>query len=224
MKKIFKIGFALVLAGIMMVPHCGKALAAESGTLYAANAETENLSDSGEKSDHAMYDERHGYISLKSSGIGSIIFTVDADTAGKYEIGVVYTAKEGSASRKLGLGVNGADASLVNLTCASDWDTFLTYTVTADLSAGKNTVVVSTPSDFNDDTVKTPNIYALTYALKEAAPAESAEDASQAQSGQTSGQGTLPKTGLADCVSFWMLGAMVTFAGAAMVMRKRKEA
>ncbi len=54
--------------------------------------------------------------------------------------------------------------------------------------------------------------------------AERAEDASQAQSGQTSGQGTLPKTGLADCVSFWMLGAMVTFAGAAMVMRKRKEA
>lgn len=215
MKKIFKVGLALVLAGILMVPYCGKVFAAEKGTLYAADAQTEDLSDSGEKSDHAMYDERHGYISLKSGSIGSIIFTVDADTAGKYEIGVVYAAKEGSAARKLGLSVNGANTSLVNLTCAADWDTFMTYTVTADLNAGKNTVVVSTPSDFNDDTVKTPNIYALTYALKEVAPAEGADDSAKAQ---------LPKTGLVSGGYFFLFGALIVFVGAAMVLKKREEA
>ncbi|MDE7299738.1 MAG: LPXTG cell wall anchor domain-containing protein [Lachnospiraceae bacterium] len=217
MKKFFKAGFALVLAGLLMAPHCEKAFAAEQGTLYAADAEADNLSDAGEKTDHAMYDERHGYVSLKSDSIGSIIFTIDAETAGKYEIGVVYAAKEGSAARKLGLSVNGAAASLVNLTCAGDWDTFLTYTVTADLSAGKNTVAVSTPSDFNNDTVKTPNVYALTYALKEAAPAADAGDSAPAQP-------QLPKTGLTNSIYFYIIGAVVVFAGAAVLLKKQKEA
>ena len=44
MKRFFKIGVALVLAAVLMAPYCGKAFAAEKGTLYAADAEKENLS------------------------------------------------------------------------------------------------------------------------------------------------------------------------------------
>ena len=71
--------------------------------------------------------------------------------------------------------------------------------------------------DFNDDTVKTPNIYALTYSLKEAAPAESAGNSAPAET-------QLPKTGLAESFSFYLLGATMTCVGAAVLWRKRKEA
>lgn len=169
MKKLF--GIVLALTVLLLLPATKTAFADEEAkTLYAVEATCEGLDDATEKTDHALYEDAYGYIGLKSSdNSGKIIFNVDTATAGKYELRVIYAAKEGSSARKLNLTVNGGTTSLVNLACAADWDTFMEYKVNIQLNAGSNTIIVGTPSDYDNDAVKTPNIYAIQYLLKEAA-------------------------------------------------------
>lgn len=171
MKKLF--GIALALTALLLLPATKTAFAEEEAkTLYAVEATCENLDNTTEQTDHALYEEAYGYISLKSAdNTGKIIFNVNDAVAGTYEIRVIYTAKEGSSARKLDFSVNNGTASLVNLACAADWDTFMEYKVSVQLNAGTNTIVVGTPSDYDNDAVKTPNVYAIQYILKEAAQA-----------------------------------------------------
>lgn len=169
MKKL--LGIALALTALLLLPATKTAFADEEvKTLYAVEATCEGLDNATEQTDHALYEEAYGYIGLKSAdNTGKIIFNADAATAGKYELRVIYAAKEGSSARKLNLTVNDGATSLVNLTCAADWDTFMEYKVYVQLNAGTNTIVVGTPSDYDNDAVKTPNVYAIQYVLKEAA-------------------------------------------------------
>ena len=166
MKKLF--GTVLALTVLLLLPVAKTAFADEEvKTLYAVEATCEGLDDATEKTDHAMYEDAYGYIGLKSSdNTGKITFNVDAAAAGTYELRVIYTAKEGSSARKLNLTVNNGTTSLVNLACAADWDTFMEYKVNVQLTAGANTIVVGTPSDYDNDAVKTPNIYDNQILLK----------------------------------------------------------
>lgn len=167
MKKFLKLSMLLFALSLLVLGDKTTALAAEEGTIYAVDAEKDNLSNPDEASDHALYDY-YGYISLKpADGIGKIIFTVNADRAGIYDISVVYTAKEGSASRKLDIYANDAAATNVTLECAADWDTFMTYTTSRTLVAGENKIVIATPAGYDNETVKTPNIYALQFKCTE---------------------------------------------------------
>lgn len=183
MKKL--ISALLTLAMVLTLPVSVQAQAADEVTLYAVEAETADLADASEKTDHALYEDTYGYISLKSDTIGKIIFNVEVETAGKYGLDIVYAAKEGSAARKLGYSVNDGATTLVNLTCAADWDTFKEHKVNVTLNAGKNTIVISTPSDYDNETVKTPNVYAIQYVLKEAA--ETKEEVKETTSTATAG-------------------------------------
>lgn len=171
MKKLF--GIALALTALLLLPATKTAFADEEvKTLYAVEANSEGLDNATEQTDHALYEDAYGYIGLKSAdNTGKIIFNADVATAGKYELRVIYAAKEGSSARKLNLTVNDGATSLVNLTCAADWDTFMEYKVYVQLNAGTNTIIVGTPSDYDNDAVKTPNVYAIQYVLKEAAQA-----------------------------------------------------
>jgi len=181
MKKL--ISALLTLVMVLTLPVSVQAQAADETTLYAVDAEKVDLSTDTEQTDHALYDT-HGYISLKSETIGKIVFNVEVEAAGKYGLDIVYAAKEGSAARKLGYSVNDGATTLVNLTCAADWDTFLEHKVNVTLNAGKNTIVISTPSDYDNKEVKTPNIYAIQYVLKQAAE-ETKETVSDAAAGTT---------------------------------------
>ncbi|MGN0504980.1 MAG: CBM35 domain-containing protein [Lachnospiraceae bacterium] len=193
MKKLLcaVLAFCLLLAPTAVTAHAEE----DVTTLYAVEVGEENLTgldDATEKTDHALYDEAYGYIGLKSANAdGKVIFHVNVETAGKYELRVVYTAKEGSSARKMNLDVNGSLTKNINLTTAADWDTFQEYKVYIQLTAGANTIVVGTPSDYDNDSVKTPNIYAIQYVLKEAAaPATDTKDTEQKPASGTYENGT----------------------------------
>lgn len=162
----------LLLAALLLtlLPASQTAYAADNGSIYAADAENENLATPSEAGDHAFLEDR-GYISLKpyNDGIGQICFNISARVGGEYEITIHYAAKSGDARRKLGLAVNDLTSiQNIDLSTAGDWDTIITYTQNVTLVTGENTVYITTPTDYDNTTVKTPNIYRLDYKLVQA--------------------------------------------------------
>lgn len=167
MKKISAL--LLTLLFTLLLPFSHTAHAADNGTLYAADMDNENLSNGEEATDHAFLDER-GYISLKpfDDTIGKLAFKITARVGGEYNITIHYTAKAGSAERKLGFAIGTNEIENILLETGADWDSILTFSKTVTLSAGDNIIYITTPTDYDNTTVKTPNIYCLEYELTKA--------------------------------------------------------
>ena len=74
-----------------------------------------------------------------------------------------------------------AGPEAVTLTPGKDWTTLMSHTFTVKLNAGENKIRISTPANFDNNTIGVPNIYALTYTLSAedaALPIPTAADAS----------------------------------------------
>ena len=174
MKKFISALLTLALVLSMVVPTTAMA-ASDSGQILANDWErvyAENVKD-GYMTNHTLY-ENSGYYGLKPAGDGvaNIEFLVDVKTAGLYTLTVIGTAGSGTAyDRKCDLVVN--DAFVQQLTFMEfGWTTPVEIEVYISLQAGENVVAFTTPSDYDDVTVKTPNLYAIKYELKRAMAVE----------------------------------------------------
>ncbi len=173
MKKLISV--LLTLALVLTIPVSATAQAAEEPvTLYAAtDAELNdpaNFDNPAEQTHQAMLDSVYGGIGLKSVGgnTAALTFTFDVETAGRYGFVLYYTAGSGSYKRKCDIIVNDTAFTNVNL-ATKDWNTLLEYTTNITLEAGENVITIATSTDYDNSTVKTPNIYGIKYWLKEAA-------------------------------------------------------
>ncbi len=174
MKKFISALLTLALLFGLAVPTTASA-AEETVTVYANDTDkviAENVKD-GYMENQGLYEETTGYYGLKPAddtlGDAKIYFSVDVETAGQYEIVVAYAAKTGDSARKCDVYVDETLSQALNLTCNADWETKSEAKFRIDLTAGEHDIVITTPSDYDNSSVKTPNIYAVKYTLKKAA-------------------------------------------------------
>lgn len=170
--------FGVVAHNIVITPVAGEepvvTPAAETVKLYADEAVNENLQKTEVGFEHGAYDETHGYLSLRAAvdfeNNGKLIFYVDTEVAGLYTLEIDYTAKTGSAKRMIGLSINGSEPEQIDLPTADGWpiEYLMTYKTMVKLNAGENTVVLCTPTEYDNTSIKCPNIYAIKYTLKKA--------------------------------------------------------
>jgi len=173
MKKFLSTLLALTLLLGLAVPTTTVSAAKE--TIWVDNwdlVSTENLNDPLQVGSY-LYED-HGCFGLKpvkngeEYAVGKIEFTVDVSKAGLYELTIVYCAKTGSATRKGELYINGEHIQQMNFTMMPDWYTPSEEVLFVTLEAGENTVLLTSPTDYDNSSVKTPNIYAIKYNLKKA--------------------------------------------------------
>lgn len=151
--------------------------AVETVKLYADEAVNENLQKTEVGYEHGYYDETHGYLSLRAAvdfeNNGKLIFYVDAEVAGLYTLEIDYTAKTGSAKRMIGVSINDAAPEQIELVTADGWpiEYLMTHKMFVELKAGENTIVLCTPTEYDNTSIKCPNVYAIKYTLKKAAEA-----------------------------------------------------
>ncbi|MDF2685270.1 MAG: hypothetical protein K0S55_451 [Clostridia bacterium] len=95
-------------------------------------------------------------------------FNVDILEAGKYTFKIQYAAEgDGSAyNRKGDLVLNEARFN-IPLSPTGDWVTFNNAVVTADLEAGPLKIMITSPADYDNSTVKTCNYDWIEYELTE---------------------------------------------------------
>lgn len=142
--------------------------------LYVDEAVNENLQKTEVGYEHGMYDDTHGYLSLRAAvdfeNNGKVIFYADVETPGLYTLEIDYTAKTGSAKRMIALSVNGAEPEQIDLPTADEWkiEYLMTYKTFITLKAGENEIVLCTPKDYDNSAIKCPNVYAIKYSLKKA--------------------------------------------------------
>lgn len=170
-RRIFAFVCSLLVAFMLVTPVEAFAKQTEYGPMFVAEVHSEdysvsyeNLANTIEQTDHALY-EYYGYISTKpfeDNKTGLIVITFDVEAAGQYDIDITYTAKTSTAVRKMGIAANKkTDLKQVELPMAADWDTMQTYTFKCNLNKGSNYIAIGTPFDYDNNLVKTPNIYAI---------------------------------------------------------------
>lgn len=173
MKKFLSVLLTLALLFGFTAPAA--AYAAEEGVIITVDdvdkVEASNVAD-GYMTNHVLFQDATGYYGLKPAdstvGDATITFSLDVETAGKYQLTIHYTAKTSSAARMLNYSVNGGKAVTVDLPVGAEWTELKAYKLFINLEAGENDLVISTPTGYEDG-IKTPNIYAVEYVLKEAA-------------------------------------------------------
>ena len=174
MKKLLSVLMALTLLFGLTAPTAAYA-AEETVTVYSNDTENviaENVKD-GYMENQGLYEETSGYYGLKPAddtlGAAKIFYGINVETAGQYEIVIAYAAKEGSSARKCDVYVDDTLSQQLNLTMNPDWETKSETKFRVDLTAGEHDIVITTPADYDNSSVKTPNIYAVKYTLKKAA-------------------------------------------------------
>lgn len=177
MKKFVSALLTLALLFGLAVPTTAAA-AEETVTIYANDTEkviAENVKDgtNGYMENQGLYEETTGYYGLKpldeTLGAAKVFFSLDDLVAGQYEIVIAYAAKTGDAARKCDVYIDDTLSQQITFTCNADWETKSEYKFRVDLPAGDHDIVITTPSDYDNSSVKTPNIYAVKYTLKKAA-------------------------------------------------------
>lgn len=165
-RKLFT-GFVALATTVAMATS---ALAADTGTLYAGTdgiSSWTNLNDNFAQTGKGETTDA-GVVGLKPTSTdveGSITFTVNVDTAGKYKITVGYSA---SGSRWFSYYVNGGTETIVEVTGAAWTDSNTKEIANISLAAGENTIKLASPSTYDNSTVKTPNIDFIKWELTEA--------------------------------------------------------
>ena len=135
------------------------------------------------------------------------------DGCEKVDFVILYAA---SGERHMDLTFAG---QLKNVTCpdTGDWSSFSTLTVSFDkVTAGQAVLRLAAPADFNNDTIKTPNVEAITVNMKVAeAPAVSPTEEASVEAM------TAPQTG--DPATVLCVLAIVSFLGFAVIRRLKSK-
>ncbi len=180
-----------------------------------------------------------------------ITFEFNVETAGKYTIKVGYSSKTGDVKnptdadkdkgvkqdRAAMMSVNDAEATKLNIDQTStDWNVAREVSVeNVELKAGKNTVKLTNPANFDDNYVKSINVISVEWTLTEAAkapetdapttdapttdaPTTDAPTTNAPATGSTGDQGNAPKTGVVTVAL-----AIAAIGTGAYVVSKRKH-
>ncbi len=180
-----------------------------------------------------------GPVDVEHAADAYITFEFDVETAGKYTITVGYSSKTGDVKnpkpedagkkqdRAAMMSVNGAEASKIDIyQTSTDWNVAREVTVeNVELKAGKNTVKLTNPADFDDNYIKSVNIISVGWTLTVAdapvteAPTTEAPETNAPETGSTGNQG-----GEAPATGFVTVALAISAIGAgAYIVSKRKH-
>lgn len=171
MKKLLAIVLSLVLLCAAL-----PVLAEEEGRIYALDAYYANLKDmnaqfkGGESSDKGCLGLSPATNADGSFADGKIVFYVDVNTAGTYDLTVRYAAK-GSAgqTRCADLIVNDGERIHLPITGQADWSTYVPAKVQVELATGLNVIVLTNVEGFDNSSLKAINVDYLGWVLVPAA-------------------------------------------------------
>ena len=150
--------------------------AADEGKILAVEAEFSGLKDmnaqfkGGESSDKGCLGLSPATNADGSFADGKIVFYVDVNTAGTYDLTVRYAAK-GSAgqTRCADLIVNDGERIHLPITGQADWSTYVPAKVQVELATGLNVIVLTNVEGFDNSSLKAINVDYLGWVLVPAA-------------------------------------------------------
>ncbi len=153
--------------------------AADEGRILAVDADYANLNDmnaqvkGGESSDKGALGLQPSKLEDGTFADGHITFTAAVKTTGEYEITVRYAAKsKAGQTRCADLIVNDGERIHLPIVGQSDWDVYASATITATLSEGMNTLVLTNVEGFDNNETKAINVDYLSWKLVNAETAE----------------------------------------------------
>lgn len=162
-----------LLLSLLMLAACIPAMAegADSGRILAVDAALMGLANMSPQVKGGESTDR-GCIGLQSAPEGEgfadgyIMFPVEVNTAGLYEITVRYAAKaKAGQTRCADLIVNDGERIHLPIVGQVDWDVYMPAKVTVYLSAGANTLVLKNVEGFDNSTYKAINVDYLQWDL-----------------------------------------------------------
>ena len=162
-----------LLLSLLMLAACIPAMAegADSGRILAVDAALMGLANMSPQVKGGESTDR-GCIGLQSAPEGEgfadgyIMFPVEVNTAGLYEITVRYAAKaKAGQTRCADLIVNEGERIHLPIVGKGDWNVYDDAVVEAELTAGLNTIVLTNVEGFDNSTWKAINVDFLAWEL-----------------------------------------------------------
>ena len=179
MKKLITSALVIMMIAVLSV----SIFAADSGLILAVDSYREELGNmspqikGGESTDRGCLGL--GPIDYGDGEFGDAFmeFEFDVDTAGTYVISVCYAAKQGEGQiRCADMIVNGGDRIHLDIENTGDWAVYAVTTVTVELNAGTNVILLKNVEGFDNSTYKAINIDYLSWEPKaEEIPEETIE-------------------------------------------------
>lgn len=168
MKKITAVIFALLALFTLSIPAFAAVIEVEAEK-YSAYGGAENIQDVAEASAGQVYGMKPAEEFTAVDTWVSYDFSVD--TAGTYSVEVHYAA---SGNRYAEMFMDNNKIAYLTFADTGEWTTFSSFVQEVELNAGSHTLKFQAPSDYNNDTVKTPNLdkFVITFvkAAETAAP------------------------------------------------------
>ena len=139
-------------------------------------------------------------------------FTVDA--AGTYAVEVHYSA---SGNRFAEMFMDNSPVEYITFTDTGAWTTFFSFIREVELSAGVHTLKFQAPSDYNNDTIKTPNLDKFVISFVKATETEAPEPVTEPAAPKAVTTPAAPQT--SDIAS----GAVILMVIAAIAVRRKSR-
>ena len=174
MKKIVALLLSLVLLCAAL-----PVLAEDEGVLLAVDAAYANLNDmnpqfkGGESSDRGCLGLQSAKNADGTFADGFIMFAVNVETAGLYDVTVRYAAKyKAGQTRCADLIVNDGERIPLPIEAQEDWTIYMDAIVTVELQSGVNTLTLKNVEGFDNIIYKAINVDYLAWEKAAEIPAE----------------------------------------------------
>lgn len=168
-----------LLLSLLMLLACIPAMAQSENRILAVDAAYENLANmspqfkGGESSEFGCLGLQPVQNADGTFANGYIMFAVEAETAGLYEITVQYAAKaKAGQTRCADLIVNEGERVSLPIVGQADWNVYVPAKVTVYLNEGMNSLVLTNVEGFDNSTYKAINVDYLQWDLVMAAADE----------------------------------------------------
>ena len=204
--------FFLLLAFFVLTNPVFAAVIEIEAEEYSTYGGAENIQDVSEASSGRIYGMKPAEEFTATETWVSYDFTVDM--AGTYAIEVFYSA---SGNRYAEMFMDNIQVAYLTFADTAEWTTFSSFIREVELAAGPHTMKFQAPSDYDNDTIKTPNLDRFVITLLKAAEAETAEP--ETAEPETEAAPVAPQT--SDIVSAGALLSVI--AGIAFAVRVKRR-
>lgn len=167
--KRFAFFFLLLALFVLANPVFAAVIEIEAEN-YSAYGGAENIQNVAEASAGQIYGMKPADEFTAQETWVSHDFTVDA--AGTYAVEVHYSA---SGNRFAEMFMDNTPVDYITFADTGAWTTFSSFVREVELGAGSHTLKFQAPSDYNNDTIKTPNLDKFVISFVEAAETEAPE-------------------------------------------------
>lgn len=234
MKKIFKKAVVATTAAAMVLGSAMTALAAEV-QIQAGDIVKGAYGELGNPNEQ-RHDDATG-LGQAGLGVGDNVankdtagyeVTINVDAEGEYALRFCYVAKTGSAKRKFSYQIDGGNRVDVELDPTADWNNgdkkIYEVPSAVSLTKGEHKIKLACSTDYDNSTVKAPNIIYVAYEAKNVVQPADPDNNTPNQSEETTAapENNNPPTGDTSAVMLFAVLAVVSAAG--VVVFKRKAA